>query len=270
MRISLSRAWDETKSVLARDGRLFAAVALALLVLPGVLLDVSMPTAPRGELPSAGPWLAIGAVAVALSLAGQLALIRLALGGGISVGDAITHGFRRLLPYVGALLLWVVPLVLIAAVLYAATGIGTESPRGAPALGVLLMVFAGVFLAIRLLLGSAVASAEPVGSIAILKRSWALGSGNWWRLLSFALLFFVVLLVLLTAVQAVFGSIISAAAGGLKPWSLGALAVALLSQLVSAAASVFFFVMLARLYRQAAGDEAAETAVPDRGPNNGM
>lgn len=265
MHISLSTAWDETKDVLARDGRLFVAVALALLVLPGIVLDVSMPAAPAGEMPPAGPWLAVGAVAVALSLAGQLALIRLALGPATSVGDAIAHGFKRLLPYLGAIMLWVLPLVVIAAALYAATGIGSDSPRGAPAIGFLLVVFGGVYLAIRLLLSSPVASAEAIGPLAVIQRSWALGRGNWWRLFVFALLFFITLVVLLTAVQAVLGGVIAAAAGGLKPWSLGALLVALISQTVSATASVIFFVMLARIYRQAAGGAAGAAGVPKSG-----
>lgn len=268
MKISLSAAWDETKAILARDGRLLVAVALALLVLPGIVLDVSMPTAAPGEMPPAGPWMAIGAVSVALSLAGQLALIRLALGTGTSVGDAITHGFKRLLPYVGAILMWMLPLILLAFALYSAAGIGSETPRGAPALGFLLIVFGGVYLAVRLLLSSAVASAEAVGSPTILQRAWALGRGNWWRLFAFTLLFAITLMVLLSAVQAVFGSIVSAAAGGLKPWSLGALVVALVSQVVSAAASVIFFVMLARMYRQVAGaadGAAVETGVPKSG-----
>ena len=253
MRISLSSAWDETRAVLARDGRLLVAVALALLVLPGIVTDLSMPETAAGEMPPVGPWLAIGAVAVALSMAGQLALIRLALGAGTTVGEAIAHGFRRLPQYFAAVLLWVLPLVLLALGLYSATGIGTDAPRAAPALGFLLIVFAGVYLAIRLVLSSPVASAEAIGPVAILKRSWALGRGNWWRLFGFALLFFITLLVLLTATQAVFGSVVAAAAGGLKPWSLGALLVSLISQLVSAAASIVFFVMLAQLYRQAAG-----------------
>lgn len=253
MRISLSAAWDETKAMLARDGRLFAALALAMLVLPGILLDVSMPQSAPGQMPPAGPWIAIGTAAIAISLAGQLALIHLALGTGKTVGEAITHGFKRLLPYLGAIMVWTLPLLLIAATLYAAMGVGTDNPRGGPAVAFLLIACLFLFLAIRLLLSSAVASAETIGPIAILKRSWALGSGNWWRMFAFAMLFAITLLVVLAAIQAVFGSVVAAATGGLKPWSLGALLVALVSQLTSAAASVIFFVMLARIYRQLAG-----------------
>ena len=264
MRISLSAAWDETKAVLARDGRLLAAVALAMLVLPGIILDLSTPEAQPGEIPPPGAWMAIAAVTIAISLAGQLALIRLALGTGTSVGDAILHGFRRLLPYLGALLLWIVPLVLIAAALYGAAGVDTETPRGAPAFGFLVIVVAGLVLAFRLLLSSPVASAESKGPLGILKRSWALGRGNTLRLFAFAVLFLITLLVLLGAVSAVLGSVVAAASGGLEPWSLGKLLVALVSQLISASVSVVFFVMLARMYRQVAGSDAAP-GVPDSG-----
>lgn len=261
MRISLSAAWDETKVILARDGRLLAAVALAMLVLPGIILDVSMPETTAGQMPPAGPWMAIATVVIAISLAGQLALIRLALGPGTSVGDAISHGFRRVAPYLGALLLWLLPLMLIAWLLYAAAGVGTEAPRGAPAFGFLLVIVLGLFLAFRLLLSSPVASAETEGPLGILKRSWALGRGNWWRLFAFACLFAITLFVLLGAVSAVLGSALAAATGGFKPWSLGTLVLSVISQLISAAVSVVFFVMLARMYRQVAGPGGSDVAV---------
>ena len=260
MRISLSNAWDETRTILARDGRLLAAVALAMLVLPGIILDVSMPEAVPGKMPPAGPWMAIAAAVIAISLAGQLALIRLALGTGTSVGDAISHGFRRLAPYLGALLLWLGPLLVIAWLLYDAAGVGTETPRGAPAFAFLLVILIGLFLAFRLLLSSPVASAENEGPVGILKRSWALGRGNWWRLFAFACLFAITLFVLLGAISAVLGSAVAATSGGFKPWSLGTLLLSVISQVISAAVSVVFFVMLARMYRQVAGGAGAEAA----------
>ncbi len=253
MRISLSAAWDETKIILARDGRLLAAVALAMLVLPGIILDVSMPETMPREIPPVGPWLAIGTLAIVISLAGQLALIRLALGAGTTVGEAIAHGFRRIVPYLGAILLWMLPLVAIGWLLYSAAGVGSENPHPAPAFGFLLVFLIGLFIAFRLLLSSPVASAENSGPVDILKRSWALGRGNWWRLFAFALLYGITMVAVLGATQAVFGSVVAAAGGGLKPWSLGALLVSLVSELISAAVSVVFFVMLAQIYRQAAG-----------------
>ena len=79
-KLSLSPAWDETRAILARDGRLFVSVALALFVLPGLILNVTMPETVSGEMPAVGPWLAIAGVALLVSLVGQLAVIRLAIG----------------------------------------------------------------------------------------------------------------------------------------------------------------------------------------------
>ena len=50
--LSISQAWDETRLILARDGKLIAAVALALFVLPGIVLDVAVPEMPTGKCAS--------------------------------------------------------------------------------------------------------------------------------------------------------------------------------------------------------------------------
>src|SRR5256885_7186342 len=118
-KMSISLAWDESRAVLARDGKLLGTVALALFVLPGIILDLSMPEAAVGEFPPAGPWMAVAGVAILVSLIGQLAIIRLAMGPHLTVGEAIGHGARRLLPYVAAVLLWGLPIIVVASVFYA-------------------------------------------------------------------------------------------------------------------------------------------------------
>ena len=44
-RLSISRAWEETKSVIARDGRLLVSVALALVVLPQTIMGQKLEAA---------------------------------------------------------------------------------------------------------------------------------------------------------------------------------------------------------------------------------
>ena len=59
-KLSLSRAWEETMAVLARDGRLFAAVALALFVLPGLIVNREHAGGPDGRnCRRAGAWVAV-------------------------------------------------------------------------------------------------------------------------------------------------------------------------------------------------------------------
>jgi hypothetical protein len=264
-KLSLSQAWDEARAILHHDGRLFGAVALALFVLPGLILNVSMPEAPAGEMPPPGPWLIVALLAVLVSLAGQLATIRLAIGPHVTVGSAIAHGFRRLAPYVIAVLIWVVPVLLVGSALYAILKLTADHPSVGVALGLIILTFVGFYLGVRLMLASAVASAENDGPFRILRRSWDLSGGNWWRLFAFLLLFAVGALCLLWAVEMVFGVLARVAFGDIAPLTIGGLLVALVTQLVSAAVSVIFFVILARIYAQRTGGTDAQPSVPSSG-----
>lgn len=262
-KISLSKAWEEATAVLSRDGRLFLSVALAMFVLPGLILNVTMPAAPAGQFPPPGPWIAVAVLDVLVSLVGQLAVIRLALGPHIAVGEAIAHGLRRLASYVAALLMWTVPIVLVASVLYALVAEDVAHPSAAAGIGLIVVCCAAIFLAVRLLPSSAVASAEHSSPIAILRRSWELTAGNWWRLFAFMLLVLIGAFVLFAAVGSVVGLVARMVFGDLGPLSLGGLLVAIVSQLLSALISVIFFVMIARIYAQLAG--RGEVTVPKSG-----
>jgi hypothetical protein len=264
-KLSMSRAWEETKAIITRDGRLIAAVALALFVFPGLVLSVVVPEAPSGEFPRAGPWIAVALVAILVSLIGQLAVIRLAIGPHLTVGEAIMHGVRRLLSYLGAAILWTLPFILLGALLAAQIATNPERPPPAASLGFLVLMVAAAFFAVRFLVTSAVASAEPIGPIAILQRSWTITAGNWWRLFAFLLLFGIGALALLIAVESVTALIAKLFFGGIGPLTVGGLLVALISQLLSAFLSVALFVMLARIYVQLAGRGEAQAGVPSSG-----
>lgn len=264
-KLSLSRAWEETTRVLGRDGHLLLAVALALFVLPGLVLDVSMPEAAPGSLPRPGVWMLIAFVALLVSLVGQIAVIRLSLEPHLSVGEALAHGARRLFSYLVAALVWIVPILVVGSVLYNLAGVNSGHPPVAPAVGLLLLTLLGVFLGVRLMLSSAVASAENIGPFAILSRSWRLSAGNWFRLFFFLLLFGIGALCLLYAVEFVAGLMVRVIVEDSGPRSLGGLLVAIASQVVSALLSVVFFVMLARIYACLAGASQAHPSVPSSG-----
>lgn len=271
-RLSISRAWEETRAVLAADGKLIGTVALALFVLPGVILNMVMPGGrfPQPAAPmvlTPGMWIGwvVGLIAVLVTLVGQISLVRLAMAPHVSVGEAIAHGFRRIAAYIGAVLLWTVPFLLIGSFLYALVGRDPAHPSGAAAIALLLLTGVGLYLAIRLILMPAVASAEPLGPVGILQRSWRLTGGNWWRLFLFVALFAVAAIILIFAVAAVIGLVARIVFGDLTPLSIGGLLVSIISQLVSAFVSVILFVMLARIYVQLAGGAEAEVGVPTSG-----
>ena len=262
-KLSISEAWEESRAVLARDGKLIGTVALALFVLPGTILDLVMPEAPVGQFPPAGPWMAVAAVAILISLVGQLAIIRLAMGPHVSVGEAITHGARRLLPYVAAVLIWALPLMVVIALLYSAAGADPENPSAGVALGLLAVALLGIYLAVRFLMMSAVASAEAIGPAAILRRSWDISGGNWWRLFGFLLTFAIGAVALLWAIGTVAGLVFQLAFGSIERFSAGGLLVVIVAQAVSALVSMIFFVMLARLYTQS--NRVPHPSVPSSG-----
>ena len=264
-KLSLSQAWEETTSVLARDGRLFVAVALALFVLPGLILNVSMPEAHPGEFPPAGPWIAVAVIAALVSLVGQLAVIRLAMAPHVAVGEAISHALRRLLPYIVAVLMWLVPILIVGSALYGILEYSTGQPSVAVSLALIALSLVGMFLAVRLMLSSAVASAENVGPFEILRRSWELSKGSWWRLFAFLMLFGIGAFVLFLAIDSVVGSIVRIALDTSGPLTVGNLLVAIVSQLVSAVLSVIFFVLLARIYVQRSGTDRVQASVPSSG-----
>jgi hypothetical protein len=263
-KLSISKAWDESKAVIARDGSLLTTIALALFVLPGVVSDIVTPAAPPGELPKIGLWTVMTVIALLVALVGQLAVIRLAIGSGLTVGEAIRHGARRAPAYLAATLMWMLP-VLVVAVLLAGKVVGPP-PNASPVAALGLILFCGVVLwfAIRMLMTSPVASAETVGPVEIIRRSWQLTQGHWLRLFGFFLAIVIAAVVAIMAVTAIGGILAKMVFGGVGPLTVGALVVALLVQIVSAAVSVILMVMLARIYVQLSGEGAA-VKVPTSG-----
>ena len=262
-KLSLSKAWDDTRAVLARDGKLIGAVALALVYLPGVIAGVIDPDQTPADIMAGGTaaWLTLATALI--GLVGQLAMIRLVLGPATSVGDAIAHGARRLPVYLGGTLLWMLPLVVLI-ILFGKNLVAdpkAESPG--EALVILIVICALVYLTVRLILVSAVASAEPVGPAGMLKRAWALGSGNWWRLFAFVLMLGLATLIVLGVLGMASGIIAQLVFGAIEPMSVSALLVALITEIGSVLVTIVFITMIARLYAQASG--LATASVPSSG-----
>jgi hypothetical protein len=271
-KLSLSRAWDETRAVLARDGRLFVAVAAALLLLPQTFVGV---IAPPPNLSGQEPpgWLpALSLVVAFASLIGQLAIARLAIGPVASVGEAISHGSRRVLPLFAALILFgavlVIILIPLALVLLGGDRIealaeGSRDPAIVRALFPLVLVV--IAIAARFQLMVPVASAEAGGPVKILRQSWNLSKGNYWRFLGFLLLALTMTLIILLVSQMIGGILARLLFGDLHPFTIGALILALFTAAAQAALSVFVTVMLARFYVQLSGPAHDAVSVPSSG-----
>lgn len=270
MAVSISRAWDESKAIFARDGRLLVAVALALVVLPMVVLGLVVPSDPQeGGLATSLLQLVVALIA----MIGQLALIRLAIGPATSVGAAISHGVRRFPALLGAmllLLLLIIALLIPVTLVLAAIGaVDVENPTRAltgAAVGVMvLLLIAALALSVKFLLTAPVASAEKAGPITILKRSWSLTNGHYWKLLGFLLLLLILAVVLMAAAGAIGGILGAVISPGLEVYSIGALVLALFTGIAQGAFTVLSAVMLARIYVQLSGRESLDVTVPKTG-----
>ena len=271
--LSISRAWDETREIFRRDGKLITAVALALIVLPQVIASL---IAPQGSSaasdPSTGARLMMLAVML-ISLVGQLSIIRLALGPSTTVGDAIQHGLRRFPAALGALIIMILGMAIliipILTIFVLALGIRPEGLQQGQASGpvglvVLLLVLIVVAISIRFTLVSPVASAEKVGPLTILKRSWRLTAGNYWRLLGFVILLLIAAVALIAAASVIGGILARLVSSTIEPFSLSALIIALAAGVAQGAFSVLAAVMMTRIYTQVAGRDV-EPSVPSSG-----
>lgn len=261
-KVSISQAWDETRAILARDSKLISAVALALLVLPGVAMAVFMPGDVSVAQTQQLGFLLVFLVVFIVTFIGQLSVVRMAMGPHISVGDAIRHAASRVLPFLGAFLLWVMPVLMLAAVPY---GIIRNNPTQPPliaSLGFLAIMIIGTFVGVRLMLIGPVATGEHGGSFMILRRSWTITAGNWWRLFGFLLIFGIGALALLWAVKEAFGIVARLLIGSVSEMSVPGLILILVAQVLTAAIYVVLFVMQARIYTQLARGGERETSVP--------
>lgn len=261
--LSISKAWDETKAVLAHDGRLFASISLALIGLPAAMIGLF---APQGMGKGAPAWVNIvGFLFMLLSIIGQLALIRLALKPSITVAGAIERGARRMPIYLLSALILVAGLLIVAipfGIAAQAMGIPLDSmqenfPPGGWLL-VLLFLALVLFLAVRMMMTTPVGSAEQAGPIAIIKRSWNLTQGNTGRLLGFLLMIIVAAIVVLMVVAIVAGSLAAMLLGPPQAMSASALFIGIVTGAFQAAFTAIFAVMLARIYVQLSGRETVE------------
>ncbi len=258
--LSIGRAWDEAKAALSANRKLIVPIALGLVLLPAVIVSMIEPRVAPGEQPPPGAWMLVALVMVIVMLVGELAIVLLVNGWRGSVGEAISKAARRTPTFILAALSLAVPVVLVFSVLLALSGVGASATgqidwtnfSGMGWLVLLGCVLALFFIAIRLLPLIAVVACEQIRPFAALKRSFALTSGHFWRLLGFLLLLMIAFLVVAATVGAVVGGLVTLLLGPPDPWSLALLLIALAGGLVQAGFVMVYTAMLARIYAQLA------------------
>jgi hypothetical protein len=267
-RLSITTAWNETASFVKQEAGPLFLISFALMALPAIILQALLPRVivPTGNggaglastfsYPQMG-WLLLLIIPVfLLSLWGNLTINILALRREAVIGAAFGRASGRILPLLGAGLLLTLGGVLLAlpiVFLFAGAAASGGGGLGAGILVFIVVWLVFVFVAIRLMLITPVAAGETGGPIAIIKRSWELSSGHFWKLFGFFLLLMLVMLVVMMAIGALAGILIYFLAGPPEPGSIASFANLLVAGIIQAVFGAYFAVMLARIYEQLAG-----------------
>jgi hypothetical protein len=264
--LSISKAWDETRATLRRDGKLLATVALALLVLPQAVLGPFLPSAP-GQLSVAFKVLLV--VAIVASIAAQVALNRLAIPPSATVGAGIHRGLARTPAVLLALFLVflvVTALFVLFAGILVATGVAEAPVAGRPPPGslasILVILFVAIFSIFQLIVP--VGAVEHGGPFRLIGRAWTLARPHYWRLVGFLLLILVGMLFVWLSAQVIAGLVFTAIFGPPRSGSVGLTLTSIVVALVQAGWTTVTSVMIARIYLQLAG-AGAEATVPSSG-----
>jgi hypothetical protein len=266
--LSISTAWNETAVFVSRHAGPLFTVAFAFIALPNVAFQILAPESlAAGDASAAAILLPPVLVLIALSIIGTLAISALGLGRENVVGAAISLAFRRFLPLLGASLLVGAAGLLLMAIIFALAGVTpadviapSPASRGRGAIAFLIFLIPALFVWVRLMFMTPVAAAEPEGVLGIIRRSWRLTAGRFWKLLGFVLLFLLAGLVAMLVATMVTGIVITLIAGAPTPGSVSALLLALVSGLLNAVFIVFFTTMVARIYLQVADAKPAASA----------
>lgn len=258
--LSVEVAYQWAQRFAGREWPLLLPVALAFFALPGLLVDIFMPDAMMALRPDTHASMAAQNSAFAafsailfFRLWGGLALLALALVPAISVREAIVRAARRLPTLIGALLL--VAAALLLAMLVAALPL--TAARAAPAVmqGLVLAVIivAGIFLSIRLTLICAVAVTMRGGPVPMLRQSWELSRGVFWRLFGGVVIYIAGATLTLVATGVAVGTVLTLLARTLGVVEIGTIMTSIVFQTLAALVSTGMQLLIAGLYRQLAG-----------------
>jgi hypothetical protein len=263
-RLSISKAWEETKTVVIRESRLLVTVALAFVAIPVTIANSTAPMMSPDQTPKLGAWMILALGVLFVVAAGMIALSTLAISGGVRVGDAVQRGFKRLLPFCAIVLGVLISLSLLAGVLAAATA-ATATPTPLLAIGMLLLLILVLSpLLARFAILPAIAAAEDGGPVTLVLRGWALTRGAALKLWGVFIVIAVAWLIIEFAAGITLGTIVTLVLGPPDPGSASRVLLAAVIGLIRSAELLLFSVMLARIYAQLSGRDA-QASVPSSG-----
>ena len=224
---NIGRVISRTTDIAGRNFVPFFAVAFLFAGVPGLVLNILMPTDPLALQQSPGWYgltVAIGVlVGVASGAVVQGALTRASIddltGKGVQIGSAISSAIPLILPLVGLGIL---------------VGLGVL-------LGFVALIIPGIFLALCWSVASPALVAERLGITAAMSRSMQLTENHRWAILGVGVLFGIVYMIIMAIVAAV----------GITTGTIGeapGLVILLIATLVTTALSVISTALAVSIY----------------------
>lgn len=274
--ISMGSIWDRTLEVVRGRTGILVGIAALLIALPAALSGgfIQYVTAYAPQLVAVVGLASI--IVGVLQIWGGLALVAVASDPAVDQGTGIARGGARLPLTIGLYILLGIAAVILFVPLFAVVGVsvlrafpgghydadllpGTMT-AGIVGFGILyllaaLVVVLWISARLSVLLPVVVNERRGIGSIA---RSWQLTRGLTWKIIGVFLLYGVVSLVLLGAVQVIVALPLRLAFGADGVVTVAMIA-AVVQAIVSAGLTILSSVFLAQLYNAITGREAATT-----------
>lgn len=190
---TISSVWQETRDIVRAKGWVLAPIAAAFVLLPYLIAARFFPDTRASIFETPSTEVAIASIVVSvIAVIAEVAILTIVLSprdAERSVGDVIGEAVRLTPAMFGLKLL---------------VGIATLG-------GLLLLILPGLYLTGRLAPAVPAMVAERLGVLDSLRRGWALGEGQVWRILGFILLLLLAglgAILLLSAVAAAAGLVL--------------------------------------------------------------
>lgn len=260
MRFDSNLAWRTAHSAILTNRDVLLALAGVFFLLPRLAFALLMPDPPAAQGPSPAQSMQAMEQFYANALPYVIPMILFQAVGVLAVltlftdrsrptvGQALSLGAKGVLPYVLAQIMLAAAIALLAGGVIGALTLTRQPVMAAGGMIVVMMVAIAAYIRMSLV-GPVVAVERVYNPARALMRSWAITRGNGWRLLGFAMLVGVVVMVAMLAVISIGGSVGTLAGGP----DAGRIVSAVVSSVLAALVTLYIAGLMAAIHRQLAG-----------------
>lgn len=260
VKLSMTDIWDDTRRFVQREHALLLPIGFASFGVAAMMMALALPERSKSGQIEAGSWMLWLIPCAALMMLGYLAISRIVLRPGISVGEALNDAMRLLPRALGLALVVTAAITLLATVasmFVAVAALALKfSQGGATMLLMLTLAPAMLWISVRLVVLWPALANDNVGIRETIKRTLALTKPYALQIVTLLVVNFAVFVMLAAVVELAAGSVILLVTRMLGVAALGSTLVALLMAAFNAIYATLWSVYLARLYSRLAGSSS--------------